>query len=235
MMAIYNYPVILVYQRCDWLVRVYIIAIRLFEELLSLSLVADSAELSSSTVSDTDLKDISLSLSGDSQAYRRIIERYQQHVGKILWKFTRDEPTHEDLVQDAFVEAYLSLGTYKSKAPLSHWLAKIAVRVGYRYWKCQERKKKTEHFTFEQWDQIAQKNSIEEITPSAAAELLHKLFAQMLPRDRLVLTLRYFEGCSIEETARRTGWTKSMVKVQSWRARNKLKKLFIEKNRDIEL
>jgi RNA polymerase sigma factor (sigma-70 family) len=47
----------------------------------------------------------------------------------------------------------------------------------------------------------------------------------MPPRDRLVLTLRYLEQCDVAETARRTGWTRTMVKVQTLRARNKLRKL----------
>jgi DNA-directed RNA polymerase specialized sigma24 family protein len=47
----------------------------------------------------------------------------------------------------------------------------------------------------------------------------------MAPRDRLVLTLRYLEECDVVETARRTGWTKTMVKVQTLRARNRLRKL----------
>jgi RNA polymerase sigma-70 factor (ECF subfamily) len=58
-----------------------------------------------------------------------------------------------------------------------------------------------------------------------AAELLHRLLAQMPPRDRLVLTLRYLDQCDVAETAQRTGWTRTMVKVQTLRARNKLRKL----------
>ena len=209
--------------------------VELLGEFVDFFSVVNSTASSSTAVSVADLQDVKRSLHGDSQAYRRIIERYQPHVSRILWKFTRDERAHEDLVQDVFVEAYLSLRTYKAKAPLSHWLAKVAARVGCHYWKQNQRRKKSEHFSFEEWDRIAQKNNVDEIDPSTAAELLHKLLALLPPRDRLVLTLRHLECCSIEETARRTGWTKSMVKVQSWRAKNKLKKLFLEKGRDIEL
>jgi RNA polymerase sigma factor (sigma-70 family) len=44
-------------------------------------------------------------------------------------------------------------------------------------------------------------------------------------RDRLVLTLRYFEDMSTEEMAAATGWSAPMVKVQTYRARKKLKRL----------
>ena len=234
MMTNYGNQVILICVERPFLVQVQVLIEEIFSGLCNYFSNMKDSQTSSLKVSTADIGDIRLSLGGDSEAYRRLIEKYQQHVSKIMWKFTRDAGSHEELVQDVFVEAYLSLRTYKAKAPLGHWLARIATRVGYRYWKESESKKKTEHFSFEEWDRIAEQN-IEESDPSAAAELLHKLLAELGSRDRLVLSLRYIERCSIEETAQRTGWTKSMVKVQSWRARNKLKKMFAEKGRKIEL
>jgi RNA polymerase sigma-70 factor (ECF subfamily) len=38
--------------------------------------------------------------------------------------------------------------------------------------------------------------------------------------------VRYLEDRTVEETALLTGWSETMVKVQAWRARSKLKKLF---------
>jgi len=179
-----------------------------------------------------DLEDVRQSRRGDSDAYRRLIEQHQKHVSRILWRFSRDRLVHEELVQDAFVEAYLSLGSYREKVPLSHWLSRIATRVGYRYWRQTARRHKTESFTLEEWDQVPEETP-EEIDPGRAAELVHRLLAQLRPRDRLVLTLRYLEGCDVAETARRTGWTKSMVKVQSRRARKRLEKLFAQAGKEL--
>lgn len=176
------------------------------------------------TAGDSD--DIRQARQGDPDAYRRLVERYQGHVAQILWRFSRDRSIHEELVQDVFVEAYLSLNTYHGRAPLGHWLARIATRVGYRYWKEKARQKAAEPFSLEEWDQVADDDDmLERIEPDRAADILHRLLGQLPPRDRLVLMMRYIEGCDVAETARRTGWTKTMVKVQALRARNKLKKL----------
>ena len=179
-----------------------------------------------------DIEDIRQSRGGDSDAYRRLIERHQGHVGRILWRFSRDRLVHEELVQDVFVEAYLSLNSYRGKAPLGHWLSRIATRVGYRYWKQAARLRRTEGLTLAEWDMVPDE-STEEMDPSRAAALVHRLLAQLRPRDRLVLTLRYLEGCDVAETVRRTGWTKSMVKVQSARARKRLEKLFAQAEKEI--
>jgi len=173
-----------------------------------------------------DLDDVRLTRRGDPDAYRRLIERHQERVARMLWRFSRDRQVQEELVQDVFVEAYLSLRGYRGKAPLEHWLARIATRVGYRYWKEKARRQAAEPFDLEKWDEaVGDGQATASLEPDDAGELLHRVLAQMSPRDRLVLTLRYLEQCDVVETARRTGWTKTMVKVQTMRARNRLRKL----------
>jgi RNA polymerase sigma-70 factor (ECF subfamily) len=81
------------------------------------------------------------------------------------------------------------------------------------------------------WDQLPG-DPADPMAPQEAAELVHHLLSQLPPRDRLILTLRYLDQCSVEETVDRTGWTSSLVKVQTHRAKQKLKKLL--KNTDIE-
>lgn len=182
-------------------------------------------EYESSDIESIDIEDVKKSRNGNHEAYRRLVERYEQAISKIMWRFSRDRLTHEELVQDVFVEAYLSLMTYKERAPFSHWLRKIATRVGYRFWKQQAREHNKMHFTLQEWDEVVSQ-SPDQIDSEQAAEIVNNLLGQLPPRDRLVLTLRFVEGCSVEQTAYRTGWSKSMVKVQTIRAKRKLKKMY---------
>lgn len=179
---------------------------------------------------NSEFENIQKARDGDEDAFRRIMEDYQSHVSKLLWRFTRDKNTHEELVQESFVQAYLSLHTYSAKAPFEHWLSRIATRTGYRFWK---QSKQQSHISSidDDWDQTAQEK-IDEVTPQQAAELVHNLLSKLPPRDRLVLTLRYLDECSVLEVAERTGWTPALVKVQTHRAKQKLKKLL--KNTDIQ-
>jgi len=188
------------------------------------SMIDRTGEHTSDIEQTLDIDDVRLSCQGDPDAYKRLIERHQQEIGKIMWRFSRNRMVHEELVQDVFVEAYISLATYKEWAPFIHWLTRIATRVGYRYWKQKAREKEFERFSLEDWDRLIIEPP-EEIDSSQAAALLHNLLGQLPPRDRLVLTLRYLEGCDVAEAAHRTGWTKSMVKVQTFRAKRKLQKI----------
>jgi RNA polymerase sigma-70 factor (ECF subfamily) len=173
-------------------------------------------------VAGDDLRDIRECLSGEEDAYARLVRRHQAQVAAQMWRFTRDRSTLEELVQDVFVEAYRSLRTYKGRAPFLHWLRRIATRVGYRFWKHQARDRKRRE-ALAAWH--ASQPPPEDPTPPAAAEYLHLLLEQLPPADRLVLTLLYFEECSTREIAERTGWSRAWVKVRALRARRKLKPL----------
>ena len=127
-----------------------------------------------------------------------------------------------------FVEAFTGLHSYRAQSPLIHWLRKIAVRVGYRYWKQQAR-------AGEQSVQLsAVAKELEGFTGSnddkqmEASEILDGLFEALSVRDRLVLTLLYWDGCSVEEAAELSGWSKATVKIQAYRARKRLQKLIEE-------
>ena len=192
---------------------------------LAQSVYAQNQDLPADSRPD-DWEDIERTRGGDPEAYRRLIERHQDYVARLLWRFSRDRRVHEELVQDVFVEAYLSLRGYNGRAPLAHWLARIATRVGYRYWKEKARRREVEPFDVEKWDAaVSDGHAAAALEPDEAGALRHQILAQLSPRDRLVLTLRYLEQCDVVETARRTGWTKTMVKVQTMRARNRLRKL----------
>lgn len=226
-MDIYANNIILIGTGQQSLVNIWALISEILDRLMEVSKDRSTSQASSSSVCAADAEDIVLSLNGDGNAYKRIVDRYQAHVSRIMWRFSRDHRTHEELVQDVFVEAYLSLRSFKSKAPLGNWLARIATRVGYTYWRQNKNKRTAQQFSLQEWDKIADTASVS-ADPTEAAELLHKLLARLGVRDRLVITLRYLEQCSVEETVQRTGWSATMVKVQSFRAKKKLKGLLQE-------
>jgi RNA polymerase sigma-70 factor (ECF subfamily) len=180
---------------------------------------------------EADALDVRRSLDGDEAAFRRIVERHQGRIASMMWRFSRDRDTHAELVQDVFVEAWRSLDGYRAEAPFEHWLARIATRVGYRHWRAQERDGRITRVPLAEHPALAAPEALE---PSEAGELLHRLLQELSPRDRLVLTLRYLEELSVKETAARTGWSQSMVKVQAYRARGRLEKLFEQAVREAE-
>lgn len=171
-----------------------------------------------------DVADLRATLAGDQAAFGRLVERHQAAIAAYMWRFTRDPRACEELVHDVFVEAYLSLASFRGRSPWLHWLKRIATRVGYRYWR-RRADPREQAATPAALELAARADAPAGQEAAEAAELVHATLARLPPRDRLVLTLMYLEQCSVEQVVDLTGWTATMVKVQAFRARGKLKRL----------
>lgn len=168
---------------------------------------------------EADAADVRASIGGDEAAYSRLIRRHQDTIAAQMWRVTRNPREHEELVHEVFVQAYLSLRSYRGDAPFLHWLRRIARWVGYAHWKKQAREReRTAQLEAMPWP-LAQHAE----DASEAGQMLFQLLATLPAADRMILTMHYFEGYRTEEIAVELGWTQTLVKVRAFRARRKLK------------
>jgi RNA polymerase sigma-70 factor (ECF subfamily) len=187
-----------------------------------------SKPLENAVEADDDWPAIRATLRGDGDAYAILVRKHQEAIAAQMWRFCRERGACEELTHEVFVEAYGSLRQYRGDAPLIHWLRKIATRVGYRYYKSQAARRSLNLIPLQEWDQSSAAKGDDHtvaVERAEAAAQVHALLAKLPPRDRLVLTLIYLEGASMAEAAELIGWSETMVKVQTHRARKKLKKL----------
>ena len=191
------------------------------EGLSPLELSVDDADMDD----QADRADVAATLAGSEEAYRRLVERHQQAIARRMRRFARDRQAVEELVQDVFVQAFFSLRGYAGRAPVEHWLNRIATNVGYGYLKRRHKSRRGDEG--DKLEQVAA--AAEDPSAQEAVDGLHRVLDRLSPRDRLVITLIYLEDRSVAEAAELTGWSRAMVKVQAFRARSKLRKL-MEKN-----
>lgn len=173
---------------------------------------------------DDDAGDVADALAGDEEAYCRLVLRHQRDIAAQMRRFSRDPAVAEELVHEVFVEAYLSLRSYRATAPWLHWLRRIAVRLGYRHWAKRRARRPEVALSAEDWARL-RGASPAPAEAADAADLVYALLAQLAPSDRLVLTLLYLDGCTMAEAAARAGWTVVGTKVRAFRARGRLKAL----------
>lgn len=189
-----------------------------------LNAIAQNVQIETGTLSakETDLADVRKSLDGDEAAYARIMRRYQETITAQMWRFTRDPLELEELVHDVFVQAFLSLKKFRGDAPFIHWLRRVATFTGYKYWD-KKAKHQDRHVDISELCHLASDHP-EDKKPDEAAEILFKMLERLKPKDRLILTLHYFDGYDMQEVADQLGWNRTIVKVRAHRARNTLKK-----------
>jgi RNA polymerase sigma-70 factor (ECF subfamily) len=65
---------------------------------------------------------------GDQEAFTRLVHAYKDQVFRTAWVIVQDHAEAEDVVQEAFVKAYLSLRTLRDDRASPEWLSKMTTR-----------------------------------------------------------------------------------------------------------
>src|SRR5258708_27965255 len=62
---------------------------------------------------------------GEQVAFERIMRRHNRTLFRTARAILRDDAEAEDALQEAYLQAYRSLGSFRGEARLSTWLARI--------------------------------------------------------------------------------------------------------------
>lgn len=84
-------------------------------------------------MSKRDAEQVQKVLSGDQAAYEPLVEAYQGRIFAFVAGRTRNFSATEDIVQNAFVEAYMHLKSLKSPEKFSGWLRGIALNLSNKW------------------------------------------------------------------------------------------------------
>ena len=171
---------------------------------------------------------------GDAEAYEVLVRRHQRRVLAVVGGILRRSEDVEDVAQQVFLKAYLSLKRFDQRAKFGTWLYKIAVN------ECWDllRKKKVRPLLYEadlSEDQARQVTVAVEDTAAGSGgdirkrlelrEQIERLFEAIDERDRLMLVLKEVEGFSVQEIGEILDLNVNTVKVRLFRARGRLVKL----------
>src|SRR5690606_6842283 len=83
--------------------------------------------MSSNGEEDRDL--VKRSQGGDRDAYRQLVEKYQTRAYSIAYEIVRTREDAEDIVQEAFVKAFLSIQKFEGKSAFYTWLYRIVYNM----------------------------------------------------------------------------------------------------------
>ena len=79
--------------------------------------------------SESDLKLIKRSLSGDYNAYGELINTYNRRIFNIVYRMTNNYQEAEDITQEAFIKTYKKLEEFKIQYKFFSWICTIALNI----------------------------------------------------------------------------------------------------------
>jgi len=186
---------------------------------------------------DNDAILIEAAIDGDETAFAELISRYHAAVWKTVHRTLGNAFDGEDIVQEIFLRALVSLKRFNRKYPFGPWILRIAGN----YCVDQLRRKKTRKFHL--WsdltereqrrimERMASKPETDSIDPedsSRQLEIAWMLLDQLKPKHRIAFTLRVIEGYSYNKIAAILGVPQSTARVRVSRARTGLHKKYLK-------
>jgi RNA polymerase sigma-70 factor (ECF subfamily) len=171
-------------------------------------------------------------LSGERELFHELIRPYERMVYLTLFSIVKNEADAEDGAQEAVINAYRHLASFRGDAKFSTWLTTIAINEGRKRLRkakgaaedsIEEAEAHEGDYTpapLTDWREIP----LEALERKELREALRVAVAELPDIYRQVFTLRDMEELNIEETAQALGINTGAVKVRLHRARMMLQK-----------
>ena len=159
--------------------------------------------------------------SSDKDLYAEIIERYQKKLIRYAGYMTGDENTGEDVVQDAFIKAYVNLNGFDTKKKFSSWMYRI---VHNEAMNMLNRQKRQVHMS-EKIEHDSGINLEDEFIKNELASHAHNCLERIPVIYKEPLSLFYLEEKSYEEISDILRIPISTVGVRINRAKGMMKKI----------
>ena len=153
---------------------------------------------------------------GDMRAMEALMRRHNRTLYRTARAILRDDAEAEDAVQEAYLQAYRALGTFRGESKLSTWLVRITANEA-----LMRRRRNVRAAEVVPLDPAIQAE--EEHGDSMLRRMLEKRI-DALPDDyRAVFVLRALEELTVEETAAALGIPGATVRTRYFRARGLLR------------
>lgn len=175
------------------------------------------------TVELNDAAVVSAVLDGQVALFEVLMRRYNQRLYRVVRGIVRDPDEAEDVVQEAYLNAYAHLGQFEGRAQFSTWLTKIAV------YEALSRVRRRSRFVQEGEDEDMTAIRTTDPDPERQAQaselrtLLEGAIDALPPAYRSVFVMREVEQLSTAETAECLDVSEDAIKMRLHRARAMLR------------
>jgi RNA polymerase sigma-70 factor (ECF subfamily) len=169
------------------------------------------------------------------ERFSELVVRHQRRAVRIALHYLRDSADADEAVQDAFIKAYMHIGTFREELPFEVWFTRILINGCLDRLKARRRRERW--FAPPVMDSSGVERDPAEYLPSRGPspeehvlseerrQQLLAALAKLPERQRMVFMLSHFEGRSSREVSTLTGLNESTVRVHLFRAVRRLRTL----------
>jgi RNA polymerase sigma-70 factor (ECF subfamily) len=160
--------------------------------------------------------------SGDRDALAPLVERHYARLYRIALVYLRQREDALDVVQEAFVKAYVAAARWDGSAEAGPWLTRVTVNLAIDRWRRNRRRGETfapladDDRAAALTDPLASPDRA--VHGREAGERVAVALRALPERQRAVVVLRHYQDMSLEEIAETLGMSLGTVKSSLHRA-----------------
>jgi len=161
-------------------------------------------------VNETKL--VKKAINGDTDSFSKLIESRRDRLYRIAYTYVRNKDDALEIVQETVYRALISVDHLREPKYFNTWLTKIAINYTLEYIR---KAKKTVYLEDDYESGYVQKSTDEHMDLHRALDILDE-------KERLIISLRYFEDLPFQEISDIVACPLSTVKSTVYRALAKL-------------
>jgi RNA polymerase sigma-70 factor (ECF subfamily) len=170
------------------------------------------------TAPDQEL--LHLAANGDQKAFAQLVQRHQDKIFSLAYRYSRDRQDAEELAQEIFFKVWRHASAFRGESQFSTWLYRLAVNTCLNY--RQRKKTRPDHLPLTAEQAAGHAGAGAEGVATEQEARLKDALALLPVRQKMALTLASFEDKSYEEIAAAMEVSLPAVESLLFRARRNL-------------
>lgn len=167
--------------------------------------------------------------SGSHEAFKQLVEHYQEYTFRLAFKIVCNENDAKDVVQDSFIKVWRNINSYKPSAKFSTWLYKIVTNTAIDLHRKQDRNtgldinepKNLIHA-------LSSDNPGKKLENLELGSILQEVAGELPEKQRMVFVLRDLQGMESQEVQQILEMTETVVKSNLYHARKAIKEKLLK-------
>lgn len=178
---------------------------------------------------------------GETHLYEVLIRRHNQRIYRVARAFLHEKAEVEDVMQEAYLEAYASLSRFQGKALFSTWLTRIVINCALARLRNRSRRAEVALESLDEGETAGVGNPATEVggeqkmIQEQIGRLIEKAIDALPTQYRIVFVMRELEKATVAETAAGLGISPANVKVRLHRAKRFLRRSLRREMPDISV
>lgn len=165
----------------------------------------------------------------DSKIFEELVTKYQLNIFRTAIGLLHNKEDAEEITQDVFLKAFLSIDSFKGESKLSTWLYRIAINTSLNHLRQKKRKQFWQSLSAAFDLSSGDKNAEAHLTDNSNRELIRSAIDKIPEKQRIAFILHKYEDLSQREVAEIMKLSEGAIEQLVIRAKNNLQKILEKK------